>query len=134
MNENRIQQVLEIERRAQEIHELAIREAQQLPISAEQESQALLEKARVGAQEEARQLVANAQELTYPHGLITHEIAEHDGHATALGNDGHSTLLNRITVVRDKRQAKAVVGVERPVFFSCCGRHYFGRRQQGIRL
>ena len=61
MNENRIQQVLEIERQAQEIHELAIREAQQLPISAEQESQALLEKARVGAQAEARQLVANAQ-------------------------------------------------------------------------
>jgi len=61
MNENRIQQVLEIERRAQEIHELAIREAQQLPISAEQESQALLEKARVGAQEEARPISAEQE-------------------------------------------------------------------------
>ncbi|MDO8755193.1 MAG: hypothetical protein Q7J80_14950 [Anaerolineales bacterium] len=61
MNENRIQQVLEIEKRAQEIHELAIREAQQLPILAEQESQAVIEKARASAQEEARRLVANAQ-------------------------------------------------------------------------
>jgi vacuolar-type H+-ATPase subunit H len=61
MNENRIQQVLEIEKQAQEVHELAMREAQQLPISAEQESQAMMEKARAGAQEEARQLVANAQ-------------------------------------------------------------------------
>ena len=61
MNENRIQQVLEIEKRAQEIHEVAIRDAQQLPISAEQESQAVIEKARAGAQEEARDLIASAQ-------------------------------------------------------------------------
>jgi vacuolar-type H+-ATPase subunit H len=61
MNENRIQQVLEIEKQAQEIHEAAIREAQQLPILAEQESQAVIEKARVAAQQEARELIANAQ-------------------------------------------------------------------------
>ena len=61
MNENRIQQVLEIEKQAQEIHAMAIREAEQLPISTEQESQAMLEKVRAGAQEEARQLVARAQ-------------------------------------------------------------------------
>jgi len=61
MNENRIQQVLEIEKQAQEIHETALRDAQQLPISADQESQVILEKARTGAQEEARQLIANAQ-------------------------------------------------------------------------
>lgn len=61
MNENRIQQVLEIEKQAQEIHEIAIRDAQQLPISADQESQAGLEKARADAQVEARQLIANAQ-------------------------------------------------------------------------
>lgn len=61
MNENRIQQVLEIEKQAQEIHELALKEAQQLPISAEQESQVMLEKVLAGAQEEARQLIAKAQ-------------------------------------------------------------------------
>ncbi len=61
MNENRIQQVLEIEKQAQEIHEAAIRDAQQLPISADQESQAIVEKVRANAQDEARQLIANAQ-------------------------------------------------------------------------
>lgn len=61
MNENRIQQVLEIEKQAQEIHEVAIRDAQQLPISADQESQAVIEKARADAQQEARDLIASAQ-------------------------------------------------------------------------
>lgn len=61
MNENRIQQVLEIERQAQEIHEVAIRDAQQLPISADQEAQAVIEKARADAQQEARELIASAQ-------------------------------------------------------------------------
>ena len=46
MNENRIQQVLEIEKQAQEIHEKAISEAQQLPVQAEQEGQDLKESAR----------------------------------------------------------------------------------------
>lgn len=61
MNENRIQQVLEIEKQAQEIHETAARDAQQLPIQADQESLAVMEKARADAQAEARQLIANAE-------------------------------------------------------------------------
>ncbi|MBI5962525.1 MAG: hypothetical protein HY863_03545 [Chloroflexi bacterium] len=61
MNENRIQQVLEIEKQAQEVHEAALRDAQQLPILADQESQLILEKARVEAQEESRKLIASAQ-------------------------------------------------------------------------
>jgi F0F1-type ATP synthase membrane subunit b/b' len=61
MNENRIQQVLEIEKQAQGIHDLAVRDAQQVPIVADQEAQAILEKARAGAHEEARQLVGKAQ-------------------------------------------------------------------------
>jgi vacuolar-type H+-ATPase subunit H len=61
MNEDRIRQVVEIEKQAQEIHDVAIRDAQQLPILAEQEAQALIEKARVAAQEEARQIIAKAQ-------------------------------------------------------------------------
>ncbi len=61
MNENRIQQVLEVERQAQEIHEKAIHEAQQLPVQAEQEGQALIDSARVKAEEEARAMIAKAQ-------------------------------------------------------------------------
>jgi vacuolar-type H+-ATPase subunit H len=60
-NERRIQQVLEIERQGQAIHEAALREAAQLPAQAEQEAQALIEKARADAQDEARQLIASAQ-------------------------------------------------------------------------
>jgi vacuolar-type H+-ATPase subunit H len=58
MNEKHIQQVLEIEKQAQEIHEAAIKEAQQLPMLAEQEAQALIEKAKADAQQEAREMVS----------------------------------------------------------------------------
>jgi hypothetical protein len=61
MNEKHIEQVLEIEKQAQEIHEAAVREAQQLPIQAEQEAQALIAKAQAEAQEEARKMLASVQ-------------------------------------------------------------------------
>jgi V/A-type H+-transporting ATPase subunit G/H len=61
LNETLIQQILEIEKQAQAIHETAVGDAEQLPIQAEQEAQALIEKARADAQEEARRLVADAQ-------------------------------------------------------------------------
>ena len=61
MNEKHIQQVLEIEKQAQEIQEKARREAQDIPAKAEQEAQALIAKARSEAQEEARKMVADVQ-------------------------------------------------------------------------
>lgn len=61
MNENRIRQVLEIEKRAQENYDAALREAQQLPTLAEQEAQQILNQARADAQEEARQIAAKAK-------------------------------------------------------------------------
>ena len=61
MNEKRIQQVLEIEKQAKTIHEAALHEAEQLPVQAEKEAQALIEKTRQDAQEEARRMVARAQ-------------------------------------------------------------------------
>ncbi len=61
MNEKHIQQVLEIEKQAQEIHDAAIKEAQQLPVTAEQEAQALIEKARADAQQNAREMVSEVQ-------------------------------------------------------------------------
>lgn len=61
MNENRIRQVLEIEKRAQENYDAALREAQQLPTLAEQEAQQILNKARAEAQEEARQIASKAK-------------------------------------------------------------------------
>jgi hypothetical protein len=61
MNEKHIQKVLEIEKRAREIHEAALKEAQQLPVIAEQEAQALIEKAKAEAQKEARELVSQVK-------------------------------------------------------------------------
>ncbi len=61
MNEKRIEQVLEIEKQAQEILDAAQRDAEQLPARAEQEARDLLERARSQAQEEARQMIEKAQ-------------------------------------------------------------------------
>jgi vacuolar-type H+-ATPase subunit H len=61
VNERHIQQVLDIEKQAQEIHESAVKEAQQLPIIAEQEAQALIEKAKAEAQQKAREMVAGVK-------------------------------------------------------------------------
>jgi cell division septum initiation protein DivIVA len=61
MNEKHIQQVLDIEKRAQEIHEAAMKEAQQLPVVAEQEAQALIEKAKAEAQQKAREMVSEVR-------------------------------------------------------------------------
>jgi V/A-type H+-transporting ATPase subunit G/H len=61
VNENRIRQVLDIEKRAQENYEAALAEAQRLPAQAEQEAQEIINKAKAEAQEEARQMVAKAK-------------------------------------------------------------------------
>ena len=61
MNEKQIQKVIEIERRAQEIHDAAVKEAQQLPVIAEQEAQALIEKAKAEAAQEAREMLSSVQ-------------------------------------------------------------------------
>ena len=58
MNEKQIQKVIEIEKRAQEIHDAALKEAQQLPVLAEQEAQALIEKAKAEAEQEAREMLS----------------------------------------------------------------------------
>ena len=61
MNEKQIQQVIEIEKRAQEIHDAALKEAQQLPVIAEQEAQGLIEKAKAEAEQEAREMLSKVQ-------------------------------------------------------------------------
>ena len=59
-NRNRIQQVLDIEKQAQATQDAAAHEADQYPLRAEQDAQALIDKAKASAQEEAKNLVANA--------------------------------------------------------------------------
>ncbi len=60
MDEKRIEQVLEIEKQAQGVREAATKEAEQIPIRANEEAQALIQKTRLEAEEEARQIVAHA--------------------------------------------------------------------------
>lgn len=61
MNEKHIQQVLDIEKQAEEIHESAVKEAQQLPVLAEQEAQTLIEKAQAEAQQKAREMLSQVK-------------------------------------------------------------------------
>jgi len=61
LNEQLIQQILEIEKQAQGIHQAAVRDAEQLEKQADQEAQALIEKARAEAQEEAQRLASESQ-------------------------------------------------------------------------
>ena len=61
MNEKRIQQVLDIEKQAQAVHEKAVTEATQLPVQADQEALALLERIRAETQAEARGMISKAQ-------------------------------------------------------------------------
>jgi vacuolar-type H+-ATPase subunit H len=61
VNEKHIQRVLEIEKKAQENHEAAMKEAQQLPVIAEQEAQALIEKAKAEAQQKAREMISQVK-------------------------------------------------------------------------
>jgi hypothetical protein len=61
LNENRIQQVLEIEERAQAVRDAASKEADNLPIQAEREAQQHIDQSRADAEEEARKIIAGAQ-------------------------------------------------------------------------
>lgn len=61
MNEKRIQQVLDIEKQAQMVYEAAVNEARQIPLQAEQEAQALIEKTRADAEREAREIIEKAR-------------------------------------------------------------------------
>jgi len=61
INEKQIQQVIEIEKQAQEVYDAAVREAQQLPATAEQEAQALIEKAKAEAEQEAHAIMSKVQ-------------------------------------------------------------------------
>jgi len=61
MNEKLVQQVVEIEKEAQSTYDAAVRQAEQLPMQAQQEAEALIEKARKEAQDEARRLIQGAQ-------------------------------------------------------------------------
>ena len=95
MNEKHIQQVLEIEKRAQEMHEAALKEAQQLPVIAEQEAQALIEKARAEAQQQAREMVAEVK-ADEESARILSEIEEKNKQFEALAMSNLDRAVNYV--------------------------------------
>ena len=99
MNEKKIQQVLEIEKQAQAKHDKAVAEAEQIPVQADLEAQALLEKARADAQAEARALVAKAQAKDEVDAILANvqsNIKEIDTHAQANMSRAVRYVLNRV--------------------------------------
>ncbi len=100
MNENRISQVLDIEKRAQENYDTALKEAQQLPAQAEQEAQDIVNKARSQAQEEARQIVARAKAEGEVDRILTEAEAQNRQlEARAMSNFDRAVnyILDRVT-------------------------------------
>ena len=61
LNEKRIKQVLDVEKKAEAIYEAAIKEAAQIPLQAEVEAQTLIENSRAKAKDEAQKMIAGAQ-------------------------------------------------------------------------
>lgn len=61
MNEKRIQEVIEIEKQADDIYIQAVNEAARIPQQAEQEAKELVEKARHEAEKEAHAILASAE-------------------------------------------------------------------------
>ena len=86
MNEKHIQQVLDIEKQAQEVQDKAKLAAQEIPLKAEQESQALIAKARADANEEARKIIAAAQSNDVS-GQISADSASKNSEFEALAGD-----------------------------------------------
>ena len=98
MNE-KIKQVLEIEKQARELQEKAVRDAQEIPVKAEQEAQAIIAKAKTEAEQEARSIIAAAQSTDGAEG-ISAEVAEKSGQFDALAkknfNQAVTYVLERV--------------------------------------
>ena len=61
MNEKRIQEVVKIEKQADEIYAKAVSEAERIPLLAEQETKSLIENSRTQAEKEAKILLESSQ-------------------------------------------------------------------------
>ena len=99
MNEERINQLKEIENKAQTLFETASRQAQILPQQAESEARDMLEKTRSEAQSEANHLLAEAEQSPDPEQIIqkAREEAEKK-EALAMNNMDRAVkyVLNRL--------------------------------------
>lgn len=99
MDEKRIEQVLEIENRAKEVHESALREAEQLIVQAEKDAQALVEKTKSEAEQEAKRIVSYAQQEEEHEKILEEaeqEAREMEGVARVHFDRAVAYVLNRV--------------------------------------
>ena len=100
VNEERLQQILELEKRADAIYSAAAREAEQLPLEARREGLTLIEQARTDAQAQARHMIAQAQETEECERIIDQASQEADRmRALAMAHFDRAVgfVLNRLT-------------------------------------
>jgi V/A-type H+/Na+-transporting ATPase subunit G/H len=99
LKDQRIQEILEIEKNAQAIYEQAVKEAEQLPVQAEKEAQSIIDKARTDAEEEARKMLEKAK-AEDEIGKISADAEEKVKHAETLAaanfHRAVSYVLNRV--------------------------------------
>lgn len=95
MDDKHIQQVLKIEEQAQEIHEAAVKDAQQLPVIVEQDAQALIENAKVEAQQKAREIVSDVQ-ADDESARILSEVEEKNKQFEALAMSNFDRAVNYV--------------------------------------
>ncbi len=99
LKDQRIQEILEIEKNAQAIYEQAVKEAEQLPVQAEKEAQAMIEKARADAEEEARQMISQAKaenEIAKISAEADEKVKRVETLAAANFHQAVSYVLNRV--------------------------------------
>jgi vacuolar-type H+-ATPase subunit H len=71
VNEKRIEEVIDIEKQADEIFNKAVSEAQQIPQQAEKEAKEMIENARLEAEKEAQKILASADAKSECEGIIS---------------------------------------------------------------
>jgi vacuolar-type H+-ATPase subunit H len=102
LNEERVQQIADLEQQAQAIYEAAVREAEQLPARAEKEVRVLIEEAQTEAQTKALQWVADAKAQAQAESMRVLEQAKQDAErmkALSMGRFDRAVgfVLNRVT-------------------------------------
>lgn len=90
-----IEKVLEIERQADHIHEKAIQDAKGLPVKAEQDAAAMIDKARKAAQDEASRMVDQAK-VQEQSADILDESAKNIQHVETLASSNFNRAVSYV--------------------------------------
>ncbi|MBA3073575.1 MAG: hypothetical protein FP831_08260 [Anaerolineae bacterium] len=82
MNEKRIQEVVKIEKQADEIFSKAVSEAERIPLLAEQETKSLIENGRSQAEKEAKVLIESSQTIDETNRILSDAESKIEHNAT----------------------------------------------------